>query len=1027
MMAVALALAASWVGQVERAAPAHAAVGSWVSEAQPAVRFSGRFTAVDINPFNVNEAIGAAESGGLFKSTDNGATWRHIDGVAPFRMSDVRYSRFTRGVVVATVENDARASRTSGILTSKDSGATWSEASPFFPNACEEFGAFGIAFGPSGNAYVGIHCGLAVLSTDLNRYIVSDPTPTQPSLGKAVFGVDVYPYAVNGFDVVDICGDSGHHRSTLSGVAPWSADHLGTTCLEPATHVIARSPFDKNTLFVNAGIHNGTEILKMSTNAGSTWATVGNIPVPKDAKGNPALSRQPTVRTHASPVGVAYDVYFSNPNNFYRMTCQFGAACPTNPSWQAITVDHADVTDAAWGVGGCPLLISGDFGIARRDAGQPGMRTCVTSYTSIGGGTTTGLNALQINEVTGQIHPTGDRETDLYFISMDDWMWASADRGETWPNSQCCEGLGIQLPHSSPTSTGLTAMLCSGCYYAKLGAHLATNVAWAVPGSAPNLNHGEPILLRDGSYVQRAESLDAAGNSKCCNLYLSTNQDTAWTKKVFVGDSLRGNYAVTGTTANPILWGSDEPTFSGGAGARRLLRVQGFLSGTGTVDYPNQGLDQLANICLGEGAFACPYIFNADPTDATHVIAEDSSTTSPGMKVRLGTGSFALDRELSQLVTGNGAFTHDTGGGATQARSIAFDPSNARRILVGTETAGIIATQDGGRTWGKVPGSEKIPAVSSFFFDDDHGVYWASSYGRGLWKVRFDTTDLRIAKSGPSRIVAGTTGTFHITVSNATSVGAGAGTTVLDYLPPGLAFVSSTLRSSNGADLCESGPPGPTEIGIRGTTVICQVGDLEGLREKPFDIVVRGTTDAGYGCTSVVNTAYVNSVANDIDIHNNTAAIPVTVAGPLCANSQLRVIGGVVSTQQATAVLVSTTGSVTAGATAFLETPQTSFEALVVSCSVYKPAASDMAGNIPVSVGGSGTLYMSGVGLVSQKPWLIKAVDDGLPGGQSGDRIGVVTGAPSGDGACGAANVLTSPATFGDLIQIGIGTPPPPQ
>ena len=73
---------------------------------------------------------------------------------------------------------------------------------------------------------------------------------------------------------------------------------------------------------------------------------------------------------------------------------------------------------------------------------------------------------------------------------------------------------------------------------------------------------------------------------------------------------------------------------------------------------------------------------------------------------------------LTTLVTSAGQFqfSQTTGlpGLATQAHVIAFDPTNGNRILVGTEQAGILGSLDGGATWGILPGSDVIPAVSPF-------------------------------------------------------------------------------------------------------------------------------------------------------------------------------------------------------------------------------------------------------------------------------------------------------------------------
>src|ERR1700731_1581828 len=66
------------------------ASGQIISPAQPNVWPGGRGVAVAVPPANSSIAIVASESGGIFKTTDSGATWSHLNGLPPFRISDVK-------------------------------------------------------------------------------------------------------------------------------------------------------------------------------------------------------------------------------------------------------------------------------------------------------------------------------------------------------------------------------------------------------------------------------------------------------------------------------------------------------------------------------------------------------------------------------------------------------------------------------------------------------------------------------------------------------------------------------------------------------------------------------------------------------------------------------------------------------------------------------------------------------------------------------------------------------------------------
>src|SRR6185436_10611967 len=88
-----------------------------VSEFQPDAAWvdgsvvAGRAVAVTVDPGNSDRAIVASESGGLFKTTDHGRTWTHLDNLPMFRMRDVKYGPVLPGgdrVVIATGPADSR-------------------------------------------------------------------------------------------------------------------------------------------------------------------------------------------------------------------------------------------------------------------------------------------------------------------------------------------------------------------------------------------------------------------------------------------------------------------------------------------------------------------------------------------------------------------------------------------------------------------------------------------------------------------------------------------------------------------------------------------------------------------------------------------------------------------------------------------------------------------------------------------------------------------------------------------------------
>jgi hypothetical protein len=69
-----------------------------------------------------------------------------------------------------------------------------------------------------------------------------------------------------------------------------------------------------------------------------------------------------------------------------------------------------------------------------------------------------------------------------------------------------------------------------------------------------------------------------------------------------------------------------------------------------------------------------------------------------------------------------------------QVTDIAFSPYERNLIVVGTRDAGVIYSDDRGRSWTTVPGSRDMRYVTGFFFDEN-GFLTVSTYGRGLWRI----------------------------------------------------------------------------------------------------------------------------------------------------------------------------------------------------------------------------------------------------------------------------------------------------
>src|SRR6266851_5444749 len=182
--------------------PVAAAPPPSVAPFQPNVKWGGRTVAVDISPANTATAIAASESGGLFKTTDSGVTWSHIDSLQPFRMSDVKFAPSNALIIIASAWADSQTTNGGGIWRSVDGGATWQKPATSSPPCSTRASTWGISFAPgASDVYVGTDCGVAV-SHDLGA------TWAHVSLSQT------WSLAASAGGIVDTCSGDGHHRST---------------------------------------------------------------------------------------------------------------------------------------------------------------------------------------------------------------------------------------------------------------------------------------------------------------------------------------------------------------------------------------------------------------------------------------------------------------------------------------------------------------------------------------------------------------------------------------------------------------------------------------------------------------------------------------------------------------------------------------------------------------------------------------------------------------------------------------------
>ena len=182
----------------------------------------------------------ASEWGGLFRSTDSGQRWAHVEGHVPTATWDVEVDPTNVNLVYATSFFDGRAVSRSGINVSTDGGVTWTHPATANPpaNFCltetrrTEPAAFGISIDPANatRVFVGTNCGLAMSTNNGATWNFVDPTPGDRA-------TNIWDVVVHHGGIIDLCGDDGHLRSTDGG-ANWTTS---TTAPLPSGGAPSRS------------------------------------------------------------------------------------------------------------------------------------------------------------------------------------------------------------------------------------------------------------------------------------------------------------------------------------------------------------------------------------------------------------------------------------------------------------------------------------------------------------------------------------------------------------------------------------------------------------------------------------------------------------------------------------------------------------------------------------------------------------------------------------------------------------------
>ncbi len=751
------------------------------------MKWGGPIQSIARNPANPYEVFAASQSGGLFKSSDAGNTWSHVDSLAPSELSVVAYLARS-GAILVTSRDDWRSPNGGGVWRSEDGGAVWTQVLSSLGCDPRPMG-YGIAVDPVLNpVYVGTKCGLwrsdnqgrtfeRVIPSGIIYDVNILPSGGVVAGGEAGIyhrdpGRISFELVTTSLDGVSLAmsGSDGNYRGTFAQSTNRALPHIYAAVNRPPTPspppVVPPQP----------------PVIVVSRDGGRTWLSIMG---PTDPGFTGSGGGVPFIRAFPTATG-ATDMYLYFGNTFSVWQAgpfpngDISSILPPGQAvWRKLTLNHVDPHD---------IDFVPDSDTAMLVATDGGMEICnqrtFNCPTEGVIGPSRGLNANQSTVITGQkiqepLLPI-PAEYHHYFGTWHNDVWYSVDNAVNWQVGLSGETPSIEMAREVRTrpNSKIATEQCGNCTFLLSGPLFSNLRTWPSvdnPSGFPSFIQKRPDdvfsqmsrTLLEPSAVWVETDIRFGIPATATKTKISVVEDCGFAGGGFgctgltaLSEARFGGYLETGGR-NPALYFTVMGQQSVGGLASGPASLLGFLanfltSGPGgtrveptEIRFPGMApysgrtlLTGSVNIGATPSVALSRAVFAVDPQDVGHLIAPDVGSTERSgamMESWDGGDTWTVMDDLTNMVKGGTSFNFTTRPAPAffwpLVSAISFFPENAEMAILGTMNNGLFFSSDRGRTWKRIPGTEGIPSINDFHWRSANTVL-VSSGGRGLWEVQ---------------------------------------------------------------------------------------------------------------------------------------------------------------------------------------------------------------------------------------------------------------------------------------------------